>query len=126
HWVLLNTSPPRAVLSARQILMSMLFVTKRTLPSHMEAFTPPECELRAPISRGREGVEVVVHGIKGLTSGVQMPPVMTSCSVLLGPMYVVKAAAPPHHVNPRRSLPRPCRHSEAIIVLLVPSVISPI
>src|SRR5262249_19588481 len=122
----LKTSPPWAVLSARHTGMLIDSRTKRRLPSHRATLTPPGCRLRAPISRGRAGVDVVVHGIRGDVSGSQMPPVMTSCSVLLGLMYAVKPAAPPHQVKPRRSLPRPWIASDATIVLLVPSVTSAI
>src|SRR5205823_6419355 len=100
-------SPPCAVLSARHDSRLMLSGINRTLPSHKAALTPPGCRLRAPISRARAVVDVVVHGISGWRSEMQMPPVMTSCSLLLGRMYAVKPAPPPHHVRPRRSLRRP-------------------
>src|SRR3954452_12822245 len=107
------------VLIDRQVAMLIESRTNRTLPSHIDAFTPPVWKLRAPMNRAREVVDVVVHG--GLFSVVvtQMPPVRTSCSLLLGAMKVVNPAEPPHHVSPRRSLPRPCLISDAISVLLV-------
>ena len=43
---------PWVVLSARHVLMSIASATKRTLPSQMPAWMPPECRLRAPYIEG--------------------------------------------------------------------------
>src|SRR5262249_19361458 len=78
--------------------------------------------------RARAAVEVVVHRGKFTKSTPgQMPPVWTSRSGLFGAMSVVMPAAPPHQVNPRRSfVPFPWITSATHMVLLVPSVMSPI
>src|SRR5437762_11882482 len=81
-----NVWPPWLVLIARQVLMLIESRINRTLPSHIDAFTPPVWKLRAPMNRAREVVDVVVHGPAGFGSGatgLQMPPVRTSCSLLL-------------------------------------------
>src|SRR5262245_25568219 len=86
------TSPPRVVLMARQVTMLMLFVMNRTEPSHIEALTPPVCKLRAAIIRAREVEEGSRQGMSGITLGEQIPPVTTSCSLLLGAICVVNPA----------------------------------
>ena len=46
----------------------------------MDAFTPPECELRALPNRAAVLVEVVVHGMRGLTSVVRTPKRAYTCA----------------------------------------------
>ena len=120
-----TTSPPCAVPNAFQATKSMLFEMKPTLPSHLAVLIPPVCRLRAPIILGRVTVLAVTHGINGAVRGTQLPPVMTSGSVLLGGRYVTNAVPFPHQLKPRKSFRLPCKTSEANRVLLVPSDISP-
>ena len=56
----------------RQAIRLTLLLTNRTLPSHIAAFTPPVCRLRASCIRGREAVEVVV-GLPRSLSGSEGP-----------------------------------------------------
>src|SRR5579859_508804 len=82
-----NVSPPQALLSARQTLILIVLLIKITDPSQKPTFSPPPaCRLRAPIMRGRDGVDVSVHGGFPPWLEWQMPPVITSGSLLLGPM----------------------------------------
>src|SRR4029077_21171406 len=122
-------SAPFAVPNARQVSTLIVSRKKRTLPSHIAAFTPPVCRLRASCIRGRVPVEVVVHGKLGNEFGPHPPPVITSVAAgLFGVWYVTNPAPPPHQANPRMSSPPrgPLMTSETHSVLLVPSVISAI
>src|SRR5262245_15259513 len=78
---MLMDSPPLAVPAASQAIRETLLRTNRTLPSHMAAFTPPVCWLRASCIRARDEVEVVVHG--GCCVLPHEPPVITSVALAL-------------------------------------------
>src|SRR5438270_12288402 len=78
--------------------------------------------LRAAARRGRASVLIVVHGMFQVAATLHVPPIITSGSLALGRLQVVKAAPLPHQLKPRKSPPWPWITSDTISVLDVPSV----
>src|SRR5438105_1696402 len=82
---IVNASPPRLVLRARQTLRSTLSDTNRTLPSHRQTCTPPVCRLRAAnITGGLPAGDATQGGLPCWPLRQLAAVVMTSAEVLLG------------------------------------------
>src|SRR5262249_2233725 len=73
--------------SACQAASLIELETKRVEPSHRMMLTPPECRLRAVLTR--DAVPVSRHGISGSLFAT-MPHRALSGTVLLGPLMVMK------------------------------------
>src|SRR3954452_21429053 len=123
------TSPPLMLQTACQVVMLMVWLRKRTEPSHRARVTPPVWLLRTPSLTSAQSQPTLLQGIR--TELTQYPAsaahwTMMSPVLELGAREAVKA--PPQSLDhqPRMSyVPSgPWRISDSIAVLEVPSVMS--